>query len=130
MPESRLETLDDVKLDHLNDPTRRKVREMLEPLPEMWVGHFGILKVTENRILINEGSTPVLSQPYSAGPEVWKVIEQSVAEMRQAGVIEPANSESASPVVLVPKPDGTPRFNVDDRKVTRSQHETPILFQG
>ena len=36
-----------------------------------------------------------------------------IQEMLDAGVIEPATSERASPIVLVPKKDGSLHFRVD-----------------
>lgn len=102
--------MDDVHLEHLPAKTRRKVRRMLQPFADLWKGHLGEVKVTEHRIPTVNGSKPVFSQPYKAGPEARKILKTSIDDMLEKGVIEPAQSEWASPVVLVPKPDGSLRF--------------------
>jgi hypothetical protein len=54
-----------------------------------------------------------------------------VQRMLKEGVIETASSERASPVDLVPKPDGTLRFCVDYRKLnavtTRETYPLPRM---
>ena len=110
-------TVDNVKLYHLDADQGHRVREMLRPFADMWSGKLGSLSVTQHRIELKTGSTPVHAQPYRAGPKARQVEEEHVSKMLEAGVIEPANSEWASPVVLVTKPDGSVRFRVDYRKL-------------
>lgn len=45
------------------------------------------------------------------------VIDREVAEMEAAGIIEPSESAWSSPLVIVKKKDGKPRFCIDFRKV-------------
>ena len=59
----------------------------------------------------------VHAHPYRAGPHARKAEEEEVQRMLEADVIEPSQSEWASPVVLVTKPDGILRFCIDYRKV-------------
>lgn len=49
----------------------------------------------------------------------WKSIDREVEEMLQLGVIIPSHSEWRSPIVLVPKPDGSTWFCVDFRGVNQ-----------
>ena len=44
-------------------------------------------------------------------------VDRQIAEMMDAGVIEPATSTWTSPVVLAKKKDGTMRFSVDCRRL-------------
>ena len=55
--------------------------------------------------------------PYRAGPEKREELKKQIDYQLAAGVIEPAQSEWASPVLLVPKKDGTMRFCVDFRRL-------------
>ena len=63
---------------------------------------------------------PHHAHPYRAGPKGRAVEEEHVLKRRDQGVIEPAQAEWASPVVIVPKPDGSLRFCVDYRKLNAS----------
>ncbi|CAM5083060.1 unnamed protein product [Eretmochelys imbricata] len=60
---------------------------------------------------------PIRAQPYRLSPQAKTAKEQDIQDMLQMGVIRPSNSAWASPVVLVPKPDGEIRFSVDYHKL-------------
>ena len=83
----------------------------------MWNGHLGEINATQHRITLKPEYVPTRQPPYRAGHESREIITAQVNKMPQAGVIEPAQSEWASPVVIVTKKDGNPRFCVDYRKL-------------
>ncbi len=55
----------------------------------------------------------MFSQPYHACPESRKVIKGNIDHFLEKDCIEPVQSEWASPVVLVPKKDGSVRFCIN-----------------
>ena len=55
--------------------------------------------------------------PYQKGPSTRTKAEHDIRKMQYAGFIESATSEWASPIVLVPKKDGSLRFCVDYRRL-------------
>ena len=57
----------------------------------------------------------VHKQPYRTPLAKRIIVEQEVLKMLEAGIIRPSQSEWASPITLVPKPDGSIRFCVDYR---------------
>ncbi|CAM4414604.1 unnamed protein product [Lepidochelys kempii] len=56
---------------------------------------------------------PIKVQPYWVSSQAKTAIEREIQDMLQMGVICPSGSAWASPVVLVPKPDGEIRLCVD-----------------
>jgi transposase InsO family protein len=108
---------DQVDLDHLTPLDREKVLQTLRPHREMWDGRLGNVSATSHRIDVVPGSRPVHAQPYRAGGRAREAEQEEIKKMLAQGVIEPAMSEWASPVVLVPKSDGSLRFCVDYRRL-------------
>jgi Reverse transcriptase (RNA-dependent DNA polymerase) len=90
---------------------------MLEPHHRMWDGRLGMVAATTHRIEVFSGSNPVNAQPYRAGSHARVAEKTEIDRMLAQQVIEPATNEWASPIVLVPKPDGTLRFCVDYRRL-------------
>ena len=110
-------SLDDIDLSHVDEKHRPRLLTMLQKYAKMWDGSLGEINTTEHHIELVPDARPIASHPYRAGPKAREVEQKEVERMLQAGVIEPAQSAWASPVVLVPKPDGSLRFCVDYRKL-------------
>jgi hypothetical protein len=116
-PQEDIAWKDQLDLQHLTEETQSKVTEMLSKFSSMWTGQLGEINITQHRIDLVPDAKPVYQAPYRAGVKGRKVEKEEVERMLKAGVIEPANSEWASPVVLITKPDGSIRFCVDYRKL-------------
>jgi predicted aspartyl protease len=86
----------------------------------------------EFRDVFNDGPTPTTTatmkhtihlrdyttfRPYRYSDTKKLLIDEQVEQMLADGIIEPATSEYASPIVIVKKKDGRPRFCVDYRRL-------------
>ena len=71
-----------------------------------------------NKIKINTSSTiPIYQLPYRKSFAERQLIKEEVNRMLEANIIRPSKSPWASPVVMIPKKDGSKRFCVDYRKL-------------
>ena len=69
---------------------------------------------------INTSTTrPISAVPYRQSPATARIVQKQVAEWLAIGVIRPSCSPWASPVVVVPKKDGSMRLCVDYRRLNR-----------
>ena len=68
--------------------------------------------------LIDTGDAmPIKQRPRRLPLSKRHLVEEQIKEMEEAGVIRPSSSPWASPIVLVPKKDGTTRFCIDFRAI-------------
>jgi hypothetical protein len=77
---------------------------------------------TKHHIRLKD-ATPFRLRPYRYSDEKKKNIQEQVEKMLVSGVIEPSTSEYASPVVIVKKKDGQPRFCVDYRRLNAATRD-------
>lgn len=64
-------------------------------------------------------SQPIRTKGYPIPYKTRSVIETEIQDMLDLGVIEPSISPYSSPIVLVPKKDGSMRFCIDFRKLNK-----------
>lgn len=80
-------------------------------------GKLGCTKLVQH--VIRTTSAPIKQRSYRMNPIMQKYIDAELKNMLEAGIIEPSNSPWSSPVLLVPKKDGSFRFCVDFRKLNQ-----------
>ena len=109
-------TADTVELG-VDEKLQPEIRKMLRKHEHLWSGKLGKISVAQHHINLIPGARPFKSAPYRAGPKTRELEEFEVKKQLAAGVIEPSNSEWASPVLFAPKKDGRLRFCIDYRRL-------------
>lgn len=90
---------------------------------------LGCTSMVEHKIIVTE-SEPVKLRAYRVSPFIQQRIDEEVKIMLENDIIEPSASPWSSPVLLVPKKDGSYRFCVDYRKLNKltKKDAYPIPF--
>jgi len=115
--EEKESPLPGVDVSSVPDKWSGALRALLKKHAPLWGGNVGLIRGVEHHIRLKPGAVPVRKHPYEAGPLAREREKAEVERMRSMGVIEPSTGERASPVVMVPKPDGSVRFCIDFRKL-------------
>ena len=98
---------------------KRELRDLLLTKDHAFAWNLSELGRTatgEDRIPTGD-ARPIKQRPYRFSPQENKVIRQEIDKMLAAGIIRKSKSPWASPVVVVPKADGSPRFCIDYRRL-------------
>ena len=76
---------------------------------------LGKCTIVEAEFPLQKNTKPVDRHPYRTNPRAQEVIDKCVDDMEATGIIEKKLSEWGSPLCIVAKDDGSPRFCVDYR---------------
>ncbi len=102
--------------DHLSPSQLTDVARLQKEFSDVFSPRPGRTNLIQHHIETEPGVV-VRSRPYRLPEHKKKVVQSELEAMLEMGVIEESHSDWASPIVLVPKTDGSVRFCVDYRKV-------------
>lgn len=91
--------------------------KILKKNDSMWLGQLGEINDTSHPIYLIPGTRPLKCAPYRVGPKTRELEQSEIRKQLSAGLIEPAQSACASPILFVPKKDVSIRFFIDYRKL-------------
>ncbi|GFV75356.1 retrovirus-related Pol polyprotein from transposon 17.6 [Trichonephila clavipes] len=101
---------------HLSLPQREEINSLLEKYEECFQLGREPTPFIEHRIN-TRNHLPVAVPPYRMNPSKKEILKQEIDRLLSEGIIEECESPYASPVVLIPKPNGTFRLCIDYRKL-------------
>ena len=128
-------TLDEICLEqtcsHLATTDREQLQNLLQQFQCLFRATPGTLTTNYRFPIHTTSNSPIHLPPYRQGPKAREVIEKNIQNLLDQGLIRPSTSPWSSPVVLVPKKNGTMRMCVDYRKLNtitiRDQYPLPRI---
>lgn len=92
----------------------KQLNRVVDKYFELMGDKLGCTTVIKHKIVTT--SDPIKQRYYPVSPHVQKCIDEEL-QILDLGVIEKTNSGWSSPVIMVPKKDGSYRFCIDYRKL-------------
>ncbi|KAI2658233.1 Transposon Ty3-G Gag-Pol polyprotein [Labeo rohita] len=102
--------------DHLSAAQKTELSHLVSQFSDVFSTRPGQTNVIQHDIRTPPGVI-VRQRPYRVPEARRQAIEDEISEMLKLGIIEPSRSAWSSPIVMVPKPDGTLRFCNDFRRL-------------
>ena len=104
--------------DALTSEQRAEVEALIEQYSDVLTSVPGRTDLIQHDIKLST-SEQIRSKGYPVPFKARDVMDSEIKEMLELGVIEKSVSPYSSPVVLVPKKDGSVRFCIDFRKLNK-----------
>ena len=106
-----------VDLSHLDGKKPVELQVVFNTCPQLFTQKPGHTDVLQHVIRVRPDHTPVRQACYRVPERLVEALKEEIHLMLKLGVIEPSESECSSPIVIVPKKDGSLRICIDFRKL-------------
>lgn len=104
--------------DNLSDSQKSTADSIVSQFQEISTDSMGLGRTSLITHHIDTGdSQPIRQRYYRMSPEKQRILVEQVDEMLALDVVEPCESAWSSPVLIVYKKNGQPRFCLDSRKL-------------
>ena len=103
--------------DLLTSDQRAQLDRLIRAYFQDMTGPLGTVTSVEHEIIVD--SPPIKLPYYPVSPVKQKLIDEELRQLLEQGVVEPSSSAWSSPILLVPKKDGSYRFCVDYRRLNK-----------
>jgi hypothetical protein len=105
---------------------RAELLDLLNSFKGVFSDVPGKTTLVAHRINLVPGARPVRQTAYRLHPERMAQVDKEIQGLIEAGIVEESESAWASPIVLVPKSDGSMRLCTDFRKLNALTEADPF----
>ena len=110
------------KLDHIPQPQREALQKVIDQYHQVFA--IKETNIGQTNVITMQIDTadhpPVKQRPYRTPLSQRPELEKQIDALLKADIIRPSSSAYASPLILVPKKDGSSRLVIDYRKLNET----------